>query len=259
MRNFSVADWNRAVEMFAQGIEQAPAFSPLYSSLAQMNNGVHFMQPGMFRDQEQVARTLALAQKAVALDPRDSRAELCLGWAFAMSKRYPAAEIHIDLACELNINDPWTLASAAMFHAFCGHEDRALSLSNEAMEMTLSPMPSHWVYESCIRFLRGDNEGAVIAADRAQDALLTVSAWRAAALANLGRMHDARKEMLRFYEGVRANWINDVAPTDRMIWAWFLQVYPISRPAVWRRLRDGVAALGVPVDGLTYADDTGSP
>ena len=103
--NFRPEEWNRAAEMFAQGIETAPTFSPLYSGLAQMNNAVHFMQPGMFRDPAKTARTLALAQKAVALDPLDSRAELCLGWALAMSGRYAAAEVHMELACALNAND----------------------------------------------------------------------------------------------------------------------------------------------------------
>jgi DNA-binding SARP family transcriptional activator/TolB-like protein len=252
IRHFDAGDWNRAVEMFAHGIEQAPSFSPLYSSLAQMNNAVHFVQPGMFRDPANVARTLSLAQKAVALDPRDSRAELCLGWAFAMSRRYAMAKIHVDLACELNTNDPWTLVSAAMFHAFCGDAARAAALSAQAMEVTLSPTPSHWVYEASIRYFRGDDEGTLVAVDRAQDALLTLPAIRGTALANLGRMQEARRALETFYDGVRANWINDEAPTDRMISRWFLQVYPISNLETWQRLRDGMTALGMPVEGLVH-------
>lgn len=252
IRHFDASEWNRAVETFAQGIEQSPSFSPLYSSLAQMNNAVHFVQPGMFRDPEKVARTLALAQRAVALDPRDSRAELCLGWALAMSKRYAAAAVHMDLACDLNTNDAWTLISAAMFHAFCGNAARARELSQLAMEMTLSPMPGHWVYEASIRFLRGDDEGTFIAAERAQDALLTVPAWRAAALANLGRHEEARRETERFYAGARENWVGNEDPTDAMIGRWFMQVYPISDRATWERLRDGVAAIGIPVADLVH-------
>lgn len=256
IQHFDAGEWNRAAEMFAQGIEQAPSFSPLYSGLAQMNNAVHFVQPGMFRDPVEAARTLALAQKAVALDPLDSRAELCLGWALAMSGRYALAKIHMDLACELNTNDPWTLVSAALYHALCGDTARAGELSSLAMETTLVPSPRHWVYEASIRYLRGDDEGAVAAADRAEDPVLTLHAWRAAALANLGRAAEARREVQRFYAGVRANWINDEPPTDRMIGRWFLQLYPFSRQETWARLRDGLAALGVPVQGLVH---TGAP
>jgi DNA-binding SARP family transcriptional activator/TolB-like protein len=253
IHSYRAGDWNRAVEMFAQGIEQAPSFSSLYSSLAQTNNAVTVVQPGLFRTEDDLERTLALAQKAVALDPRDSRAELCLGWALAMSRRYFAAEIHIELACELNTNDPWTLVSAALFHAFCGNENRAADLSAQAMEMTLSPTRSHWVYETSIRYLRGDYRGAIDAAERSEDALLTIPAWRAAALDQVGARDRGLAELDRFYAGVRENWLNEEPPTDRMIARWFLQVYPISRPEVWARLRDGIAALGVPVDGLTHS------
>jgi TolB-like protein len=256
MRHFDAGEWNRAVEMFAKGIEQAPSFSPFYSGLAQMHNGVHFVQPGMFRDPAEAARTLPLAQKAVTLDPLDSRAELCLGWALAMSKRYALAKIHMDLACELNGNDPWTLMSAAMFHAFCGDAVRASDLSSLAMETALVPTPGHWIYEASIRYLRGDDEGTIAAADRAENVSLTLPAWRAAAMANLGRVEEARRETERFCEGIRANWINDEPATDHMIARWLLQIYPISRLDIWERLRDGVARLGIPIDGIVH---TGAP
>jgi tetratricopeptide (TPR) repeat protein len=252
-RNFRAAEWNRAVEMFAKGIERSPSFSSLYSGLAQVNNAVHFMQPGMFRDPGKAARTLVLAQKAVELDPLDSRAELCLGWALAMSKRYAAAEVHMGLACSLNVNDSWTLISAAMFHAFCGNAGRAAELAAEAMEMALSPIPRHWMYEASICYLRGDYEAAVEAADRVQGLMLTVLGWRAAALANLGRMNEARLEVAQFYEGARSNWVNDAPPTDQMVTRWLLQAYPFSRRETWQRLRDGLAAAGFAVDGLAFA------
>jgi DNA-binding SARP family transcriptional activator/TolB-like protein len=252
-RNFGAGEWNRAVEMFAKGIQRSPSFSSLYSGLVQVNNAVHFMQPGMFRDAGKAGRTLALAQKAVALDPLDSRAELCLGWALAMSKRYAAAEVHMDLACSLNVNDSWTMISAAMFHAFCGNNERARELAAEAMEMSLSPIPRHWMYETSIRFLRGDYEAAVEASDRVQGLMLTVRGWRTAALANLGRMDEARREAARFYEGARSNWVNDEPPTDQMIARWLLQAYPFSLRETWQKLRDGLAAAGVAVDSLVFA------
>jgi DNA-binding SARP family transcriptional activator/TolB-like protein len=256
MRHFDAGEWNRAVEMFARAIEQAPTFSPFYSGLAQMNNAVPFVQPGMFRDTAQAARTVALAQKAVTLDPLDSRAELCLGWALAFSRRYSLAKVHMDLACELNSNDPWTLMSAAHFHAFYGDAVRARQLSALAMETALALTPGHWVYEANIRYLEGDDEGALAATDRTEDAVLTVMAWRAAALANLGRGAEARREVERFYQGVRANWINDEPATDSMIARWFLQAYPLRRLETWQRLRDGLAAAGFDVDGLVH---TGAP
>jgi hypothetical protein len=144
------------------------------------------------------------------------------------------------------------LVSAATFHAFCGDTARAATLAAQAMEVTLSPSPSHWVCEASIRYLRGDDQGAVVAVDRARDALLTLPALRAAALFNLGRADEARIALQRFYAGVRANWIGDDPPTDRMIARWYLHLYPISDLATWQRLRDGMAAIGMPVEDLVH-------
>jgi hypothetical protein len=119
----------------------------------------------------------------------------------------------------------------------------------------LSPTSGHWLYEANIRYLRGDNDGALAAGERAQNALLTLPAWQAAALNNLGRTAEARVEVERFYAGVRANWLADEPPTDRMIGRWFMQIYPISQPEVWQRLRDGVAAVGIVVDGLAFTGE----
>ena len=41
-----------------------------------------------------------------------------------------------------------------------------------------------------------------------------------------------------------------------MIGTWLLHAYPISRRDVWERLRDGVAAAGMPVKGVAF---TGAP
>lgn len=247
-----VAEWNRTAQILAETIEREPGYSPLYSSLAQMNNVVAFFQPGMFRDDVKAQRTLALAQQAVALDPRDSRAELCMGWALAFCRRYSQAELHMDLACELNATDPWTLMSSAMFHAFTGDFEQAQQLSERSMDVTLFPNISHWLFLTSIRFLLEDYEGAVIAADRAPGGILTVAGWRAAALCKLGREREAKEEVEGFYTDVRAAWVGSGPPSEEAITRWLLHLYPISRVEIWERLRDGLTAAGMPTEGLSH-------
>jgi len=240
------------LEILTRAIEREPSFSPLYSSLAQMNNVVPFVQPGLFRSPEMAQGTLNLARRAVALDPRDSRAELCLGWALAFCRRHSHAQLHMEIACELNSNDSWTLMSAAMFHAFNGDFERAGQLASLSMELTLSPTLSHWAFLASIRYLLGDYEGVVVEADRAQGGLLSASACRAAALHNLGRQEEAAREVSSFLTNVRAAWIGDTQPTDEMIGKWLLSLYPFRQERTWRRLRDGVAAAGIPVAGSVF-------
>ena len=111
MARFDSESWHRAVAIFRDAIRESPGFSPCYSSLVQMNNIEHFVHPGVFRDLEKAKGTLELAKMAVQLDPVDSRAHLCCGWSYAMALRETEAAPHMDLACELNDNDPWTLLS----------------------------------------------------------------------------------------------------------------------------------------------------
>ena len=120
------------------------------------------------------------------------------------------------------------------------------------MELTLVPTLTHWQYLATIRYLHGDYDGAIVAADRAQDGLLNMPALRAAALCQLGRKDEARLDVARFYTNIREAWTGGGSPAEAEIGRWLLHLYPFSHEAVWRRLRDGIALTGIPVAGLIY-------
>lgn len=248
---YDAESWRRAVTIFHDAIREYPTFSPCYSSLVQMNNIEHFVHPGVFRDLSKAKATLELAKRAVELDPVDCRAHLCYGWSNVMALRQIEAAPHMELACELNDNDPWTLLSCALYCAFCGSIDQA-SLRAE-QSLTLSPAPSYlgWGYHVLIRFLCGDYAGSLEAYDRAQGAIKILPAWRAAALFHLGQPAKAREEAQRFLNGIRSFWVGSSAPTDSAIVRWVLQAYPITVGERWEILRDGLRGAGLPVEGIT--------
>jgi DNA-binding SARP family transcriptional activator len=250
MAKFDSESWQRAVTIFRDAIREDPAFSPCYSSLVQMNNVEHFVHPGFFRDLGRAKETLELAKKAVQLDPVDSRAHLCCGWSHVMALREAEAAPHMELACELNDNDPWTLLSAAAYSAFCGSREQALLRA--AQSLSLSPVPSHleWGYHSIIRFLCGDYAGAIEACDRAHGVIKTLPAWRAAALHELGEEYMARTEAQRFLNAMRSFWIGLTAPTDEEITRWLLQAHPVSVGARRHTLRRALSGAGLPVENI---------
>jgi DNA-binding SARP family transcriptional activator/TolB-like protein len=252
MWRFHQGDWDRAAQIFEDCIRDAPNFSPAYSSLAGWNNAVHIAQPGVFRDPERARHNVELARKAVQLDALDARAQLCLGWAHAMAKQYAQAEPHMDVACELNDSDPWMKVASSLFYSFRGKFDRADALARQALEMTLVPSLTDWAYFVSIRFIIGDYEAALDAAERAQDVIRTLRAWKAAALFHLGRRDEARAEAGRFLAAIRSFWFGSMQPTDEVIARWFLHLYPISERQVWDRLRTGIAGAGVPVSGIEH-------
>ena len=131
---YDAESWQRAVTIFRDAIRENPTFSPCYSGLVQMYNAERFVHPGLFRDLGTAKATLELAKRAVQLDPIDSRAHLCCGWSYVMALREAEAAPHIELACELNDNDPWTLLSSAACSAFCGSIEQARLRAEQSLE-----------------------------------------------------------------------------------------------------------------------------
>lgn len=250
MTRFDPDSWRRAVSIFHDAIRDYPTFSPSYSSLVQMNNVEHFAHPGRFRDLAKARKTLELAKVAVQLDPVDSRAHLCCGWSYVMALREAEAAPHMELAYELNDNDPWTVLSCAHYSAFCGPIEQARLWAEQSL--ALSPAPSYlaWGYHCTIRFLCADYTGALAACDRAHGVLQILPAWRAASLFHLGQPELAREEAQRFLNGIRSYWVGSAAPTDEEIMRWVLQAHPISVRARWEALRDGLRGAGLPVEGV---------
>src|SRR5882672_3190911 len=247
---YDAESWQRAVTIFRDAIRENPTFSPCYSSLVQMNNIEHFVHPGLFRDLGKAKATLELAKRAVQLDPVDSRAHLCCGWSYVMALREAEAATHMDLACELNDNDPWTLLSSAAYCVFCGSIEQARLRAEQSL--VLSPVPSYlgWGYHGIVRVLCGEYAGALDAIDRAEGVIKTLPAWRAAALFHLGQPDMAREEARRFLNGIRSFWVGSAAPTDEAVVRWTLQAHPISVSARWEVLRDGLRGAGLPVEGI---------
>jgi DNA-binding SARP family transcriptional activator len=252
VRTFDPQHWARLAARFNEIIQAAPQFVPAYCGLADMHTIEHIAHPGVFRTCAREQRALELARKAVELDAADIHAHRCLAWAYAMMKQHGQAELHMQVANELNPHDCWTAISAALLFAFCGQYQRASELSQGALDMTLSPSLTHWAYEADIQFLSGNYEASIEAADRARDVLWGVAAWRTAALAHLGRTTEAATEGTRFLSRVRANWFGTMPATDEAIVSWLLHLYPIRRRDDWARLRDGLQAAGLPTGGSEF-------
>jgi DNA-binding SARP family transcriptional activator len=249
---FSSDNWRSAEQLFRDTIREAPNFASAYSSLAQINNVAHITQPGVYRTRERERETIDLGRTAVRLDPLDSRAHLCLGWAYMMAKEYDQAPGHFNLACQLNDNDPWTLISASLAHSFGGSPDQAKAMSALAFEQSLFPTRVMWGYDVTSRFLWGDYEGCVTASKHAANIILNLPAWAAAALHHLGQRDKAREQANAFLEMTRASWRQDTPASDAAMVRWLLHSFPIARRDDWERLRKGVMGAGLPKTAIEH-------
>lgn len=244
----------RAYAMLQEAVKRTPNFAPAWSSLAQIANALHIVRPGVWRARERETESLRNARHAVELDPTDSRSQLCMGWSLTMAGRHAQGELHMRLALDLNPFDPWTLMSAALFHSFCGEHARAMELATRSLETALVPTRTQWGYHVTIAYLAGDDEAAIDACDRAEDVIRTLPAWRAAALANLGRKVEAAQAASRFIETLRGTWYRPEARSSAAMTRWLLHLYPLRHARDWGRLRDGLGAAGLPVAGAAHGD-----
>ena len=246
------AAFHEATRIFQDVLAESPNFSPAYSTLAQLQNTIHFVHPGVFREARRTEQALNYAREAARIDPVDSRAQLSLGWAHAMAKQHDLAEAHHELAVELNENDPWTVTSAALGYATRGQLDLARVAGERASERTLSFGPHHWGYHLQIRFMTGDYAGSVEAAALAGDVIPTSAAWKIASLGHLGQAREAKAEVGRYLEQVRSKWFGNEPASEENIARWTLHCFPFKRTKDWRHFRDGLKAGGLPVKGLSH-------
>ena len=255
MMKMTPESWHAAETLLDDLIQTAPGFSRGLSSRAAVENMRHLTFPGQLPTRRSQSLALELARRAVSIDPLDSRAQLHLGWAAAMSGSFGQSEIAFSLAHGNNENDPWTLVSAAIGLAFCDRTDAADRMIAAGRKLDLEPTPAYWSYVAAVRFLAGDYEGCVATSEKAEEITADVPAWHAAALSHLGRDYAAEATLDRFIARAGDLWHADEPPSEAAFATWVLSSFPIRNPARWRALRDGLSAAGLSVPhGLARAE-----
>ncbi len=235
---------DRAEAILRELIAATPRFAPALVALAQINNTRPIVYPGRMPHAAGLAESLDLTARAVSIDPLDSRAHLCRSWAHAMTGSPSAALSHLDLALDLNENDPWTIMSAALGFAFGGDLSRARSLVDQAGSYGMRYSRAVQGYIATTLFLIGDFDACIDASEVAGDVIINLPAWQAVARLRGGDPEGAARTMARFLDLASAAWTGPRRPTEGDIIDWFMACFPIRETAVRSALhRDLVAAI----------------
>ncbi len=224
-----------------------PTYSPLFSALAQLDNIDSMVHPGVFRNPLISQSGIQSARRAVQLDALDSRAHLAFGWAHAFAWDFDAATPHMRLAVELNESDPWPHISAAMFWALAGQMKLASESVDTFCRRSGSLTATETGYLAQIQFLKCEFELALATFQRIETIVPTIPAWKASALAHLGRVAEAKQMGREFLNRTRAAWTGAVEPTDENMVSWLLQAHPFRHFPHWTMMREGLRRSQLPV------------
>jgi Flp pilus assembly protein TadD len=180
-------------------------------------------------------RPIALANKAVALDPNNSWSHCALGLATLYGQSLAAAVSHIETALRLNPNDADQLMFCSTYYLFAGQLDEHRRLIQTAKK--LNPFPPTWY-----RFIEGRSEFHLRHYEAAAQLLERVGTspnywvhnWLAACYAKLGRMPEAKSEVAKALKLKETLTLKEIA---RM---------PFANADDLNRLREALREAGMP-------------
>lgn len=229
-RSWSAAQDVEAQVLLAKAIELDPGMACAYSSLAGVLMTQGFVRPGYAETAADIKRGFELAQKAISLDPFDSRNHLSMGWAWLMAGSGPRADSHFRLAVELNPYDSETLIASASGLGFIGDQVTARIWSDSAL--SLNPLHSDYFlgYLSAIQYLRGDYADAIDSISKCLDVMLETRAWQAAAYAMLDQNEKAAEAFAAFTVTFKSKWQGSSLPRWADIEEWLKMVIPVVWP-----------------------------
>jgi TolB-like protein len=233
--------------LLLEAIAREPGFASAYAELSL--GYVTEYESDWSKDQDVAGReALAMAARAVAIDPTNSNAHRALAAAqFYCNSNFDAAKAHADMALMQNPNDQWTMCLLGLALTCNGQVAEGLSYSAESFK--LNPLvPDTCLYALALgAYLEGNFADAVNGFARISRSYDEVLACLAAALWNLGRHDTAQAAMQRFMTLKRkkmAQYPGDDAEQWR---SYFLRLMPIGDPASLEKLFQGFRNAGLPV------------
>jgi len=244
MRGRSRGDFDQALRDLRKVIEIYPNYARGFARLATLC-WAYVAQGYLHRDHLLIADMVPLAQKASALDPMDADALAWAGWTTAIAGGDMTSGLElVEKAMSFNPNNAEAYRLAGMLYGYLGESEKALDCMRRADR--LNPLsgrfPNHGYFVAY--FGAGDHEAVLQWTARSlrehpQDG--PTLRFRAASLALLGRIEEAREAIDRFLQQRPGYTLDDCRRHQE-----FDMNSPFKKPGVTEALYRGLRLAGLP-------------
>ncbi|MGO4676564.1 winged helix-turn-helix domain-containing tetratricopeptide repeat protein [Bosea sp. 2YAB26] len=185
--------------MLTRAVSLDPDYAEAYRWLA-MNHWMGWVHWG---EPMEPARStgLALARKAVAIDPNDAGCRWVLAYLLAYDRSFAEADAEFARAIELDPNEADIFATLSDIAVLAGRTEDGLAHIGKAFR--LNPYPAGWYYLTLgqAQYAAGDYEAAVETLRKDETYRTSSRRFLAASLAQLGRLDEAGSEAALFLVG----------------------------------------------------------
>ncbi|MFR0692810.1 winged helix-turn-helix domain-containing tetratricopeptide repeat protein [Enterobacterales bacterium AE_CKDN230030158-1A_HGKHYDSX7] len=218
-------------------LSRAIALDPQYAEARRwlaMNHWMGWIHSGGPTPQEREA-ALREAREAVAIDPNDAGCRWSLAYLLAYECQYAEADAQFERALALDPNEADAWAALSDVRVLAGRIDEGLEHIRRAFR--LNPFPAAWYYLTLgqAQYAARDYPGAIQTLRRDETYRSSSRRFLAAALAQLGRLDEARAETEFFL----------VSNPDFSIRHW-VATEPLRDAAVREHFVEGFRKAGLP-------------
>jgi TolB-like protein/Tfp pilus assembly protein PilF len=231
--------------MFEQALELDPDYAHGYVELAE----TYFYEAisnWTAAPDAAAKRLFELARKAVQLDDQDSRAHLCLAWAYwRVTSNFEMAKAQIEEAIVLNPNDLDNYCLKALICNWAGKFEEGISCAGQAFRRAPN-MPEKCFY-SCViaEYLLGRFDQAIMTFGRMSNPPVELWGWIAACYAQLGRDDDARAAAAEFRNRALAEHVGPPLDDVEGWRSYWVGAFPLKDLTGHERLFDGLLKAGL--------------
>ena len=233
-------------ELLEHALELDPLFEPSYELLVQnLNTAAFFTRIGIDMTESR-ARAAALADRLVATNARHPHAHVVMAWCHIWRRNFSAAERSIEDAIELGPYEPHRLNAIGNALIFLGRLDDGEDFYNAARRKMSNILDYQRTDMGELYYLKRDFDRALSWLEHEEErGRFRTLFWRSATFAQLGRLAEARRDLLDLEEEFERRWCgpNPYEIHDGV--KWYLNFKVLKRDIDRDILLDGLAKAGV--------------